>query len=56
MTELIRAFWDGKPLDVEWLRCSRCGEAVKADEAVAVIDANQWAGFAHPDGCPGDDE
>ena len=56
MTDLIRAFWDGKPLDVEYLRCARCDGPVVASEAVAVIDANQWGGWSHPDGCPGEDE
>jgi hypothetical protein len=52
MTELIKAFF---PF-ADYMRCSKCGEPVSTREAIAVVDADQWAGFQHPDGCPGDDE
>lgn len=52
MTELIKAFW---PI-AEYARCSRCGEPVNTHEAIAVVDDDRFAGFAHPDGCPGEDE
>jgi len=43
MTDLTKAFW---PF-AEYTRCVRCGGPVNTREAIAVVDADTFAGFAH---------
>lgn len=45
VVQAIFPFW---PF-AETVRCSRCGEPVDTREAVAIVDCDRLAGFAHDD-------